>query len=250
MLDPNAAIVRLITVLPMAALLVCACSGAPTVPTSPAPQPAAEVTLEPQPSRSPSGDAALERRLAGVELQLLEATAQVAELQERLDEARREVVRSMARMQSVATRAEAASGMAEAELALQSLPAGAAPRTTADIRQLTQQSGLEFEKANYGGALYLANQAKSAALTARGQLAEAQDVATRPDERSLALPLQLKTTTGANVRSGPGTGFGVVFTLPPESPVVAYSSAEQWLRIVDGSGRRGWISQSLIRGRP
>jgi uncharacterized protein YgiM (DUF1202 family) len=250
MLDPNAAIVRLITVLPMAALLVCACSGAPAVPASPAPQPAAEVTLEAQRSRSPSADAALERRLAGVELQLLEATAQVAELQERLDEARREVVRSMARMQSVATRAEAASGMAEAELALQSLPAGAAPRATADIRQLMQESGLEFEKGNYGGALYLANQAKGAALTARGQLAEAQDVSTRPDERSLAPPLQLKTTTGANVRSGPGTGFGVVFTLPPESPVVAYSSAEQWLRIVDGSGRRGWISQSLIRGRP
>jgi uncharacterized protein YraI len=62
--------------------------------------------------------------------------------------------------------------------------------------------------------------------------------------------ISLETTTGANVRAGPGTGFGVVYTLPARSRVVAYSSAEQWLRVVDDSGRRGWISQSLIRGRP
>jgi uncharacterized protein YgiM (DUF1202 family) len=245
MLDPRHTIVRL---LPMAALLVCSCSSAPIAP---APQASDESAAAPPPARvSASPDPALERRVAGLELQVLETAAQVEELQARLDEARREVVRSMARQQSVATRAEAASGIAEAELALQSLPAGAAPRATADIRQLTQQSSAEFEKSNYGGALYLANQAKSAALIARGQLAEAQEGPLQQHERSLALPLQLETTTGANVRSGPGTGFGVQFTLPPQSRVVAYSSAEQWLRIVDDSGRRGWISQGLIRGRP
>ncbi len=250
MLDPTATIVRLVTVLPMAALLTCACSGLPAAPALPAPPPAAEAAVEAQPTRPPGAEQAFERQIASLELQLLEATAQVGELQERLDEARREVVRSMARMQSVATRAEAASGMAEAELALQSMPDSAAPRAAAEIRQLTQQSGVEFEKSNYGGALYLANQAKSAALSARGQLAEVEEASLRPHERSLALPLQLETTTGANVRSGPGTGFGVVFTLPPQTPVVAYSSAEQWLRIADNTGRRGWISQSLIRGRP
>ena len=249
MLDPAPTIVRLITVLPMAALLVSGCSSLPAAPASPAPPPGTNVALEAQPAPAPSADAALEREIAGLELQLLEAAAEVGELQERLDEARREVVRSMARQQSVATRAEAASGMAEAELALQSLPASAASRAE-EIRELTQESSAEFEKANYGGALYLANQAKGAALIARGQLAEAQEGPLQQHERSLALPLQLETTTGANVRSGPGTGFGVVFTLPQQSPVVAYSSAEQWLRIVDDTGRRGWISQSLIRGRP
>jgi SH3-like domain-containing protein len=52
------------------------------------------------------------------------------------------------------------------------------------------------------------------------------------------------------VRSGPGTTFGIVYTLPARSRVVAYSSADLWLRVVDDSGRRGWISQSLIRGQP
>lgn len=250
MLDPTPTIVRLITVLPTAALLVSACSGFGSAPTSPAAPPVAEAAADPQPLPSSSADAALERQIAGLELQLLERKAQVDLLQEQLDEARREVVRSMARLQSVATRAEAASGIAEAELALQSLPDSAAPGATADIRRLTQLSSAEFEKTNYGGALYLANQAKSAAMNARGQLAEVETGQPRPSERSLALPLQLETTTGTNVRSGPGTTFSVLFTLPAQSPVVAYSSAEQWLRIVDNSGRRGWISQTLIRGQP
>ncbi|HEX7237739.1 MAG TPA: SH3 domain-containing protein [Gammaproteobacteria bacterium] len=226
------------------AVLLAACSSAPTSSAAPA---VAETALEqpPAPART-APDAATERRIASLELQLLEKAAEIDQLQEQLDEARREVVRSMARMQSVATRAEAASGIAEAELALQSMPANVAARP----RQLTEQASDAFEKANYGGALYLANQAKSAALAARGQIAEVDGDSLRPEERALALPLQLETTTGANVRSGPGTGFGVVYTLPARSRVVAYSSAEQWLRVVDDSGRRGWISQNLIRGRP
>jgi uncharacterized protein YgiM (DUF1202 family) len=223
------------------------CTSLP--PSSPAPAAEAAPAVEPAPRR-PTQDAALERQVASLELQLLERTAQVEELHEQLDEARREVVRSMARSQSVATRAEAASGIAEAELALQSLPDGGARGASADIERLTQLSSAEFEKSNYGGALYLANQAKSAAMSARGRLAEVETGPLRPYERSLALPLQLETTTGTNVRSGPGTTFGVLFTLPAQSSVVAYSSAEQWLRIVDDAGRRGWISQSLIRGRP
>src|SRR6266850_1034258 len=66
-------------------------------------------------------DTALEQRAARLELKVLEQEAQVDELQSRLDDARHEVVRAMAKLQSLATRAEAASGMAEAEIALQAL---------------------------------------------------------------------------------------------------------------------------------
>jgi uncharacterized coiled-coil protein SlyX len=241
--------VRVATAAVAAACMASGCSLPPSLAPS-SPPPAAETAndLEPALPR-PAPDPALERRVASLELQLLERAAQVEELEGQLDEARREVVRSMARLQSIATRAEAASGIAEAELAVESLPATAAG-ATADIRRLTELSSAEFEKSNYGGALYLANQAKSAALSARGQLAEVEIGPLKPFERSLALPLELQTTTGTNVRSGPGTTFDVLFTLPAQSPVVAYSSAEQWLRIVDDAGRRGWISQTLIRGRP
>ena len=245
MLDPTATPFRL-ALLPAVACWLTACGA--FAPNAAAPEePSAQTTVQPE-APPPTPSPADERRIASLELQVLEKSAQIEQLQDQLDEARREVVRSMARQQSVATRAEAASGIAEAELALQSMPDNVA--ASAAVRKLTEQASAEFEKANYGGALYLANQAKSSALTAPGQIADTDRGSLRPYERSLALPLQLETTTGANVRSGPGTGFGVVYTLPARSRVVAYSSAEQWLRVVDDSGRRGWISQSLIRGRP
>ena len=224
MLDPTATLVR-IAALPAIACWLTACTIAPTAPAPepPSVEPTPPVQAAPPPAPPPAPDAAEQRRVANLELQVLEKSALIEQLQAQLDEARREVVRSMARLQSTATRAEAASGIAEAELAANSLPDTVA--VAAAIRTLTEQSSAEFERANYGGALYLANQAKSVALAARGQDGEGDQGSLRPYERSLALPLPLETRTRANVRSGPGTGFGVVYTLPAESRVVAYSSA-------------------------
>ncbi len=120
-------------------------------------------------------DPALEQRVSRLELRLLERDAQVADLQARLDEARREVVRAMAKLQTLATRAEAASAMAEAEIALQSLKAntGSEAADLVQVQRLLRLSAQEFDKQNYGGALYLANQAKSVLATGREGLPRA-----------------------------------------------------------------------------
>src|SRR5947208_9226082 len=124
------------------------------------------------PSRDPARvppsvahDTALEQRAARLELKLLEQEAQVAELQNRLDDARREVVRTMAKLQSLATRAEAASGMAEAEIALQALRSANGNKSSASPEYaqgtaLLQLATTEFDQQNYAGALYLATEAK------------------------------------------------------------------------------------------
>ena len=82
------------------------------------------------------------------------------------------------------------------------------------------------------------------------QLADTGGRALRPGEQTFSLPLPLETTTGANVRDGPGVRFDVLYVLPAGAALTAHSSAEQWLRVTDASGRPGWISQSLIRQRP
>lgn len=233
----------------VAVLMTSACSGWGTA-ADPSPAQPAVAASAPPPHPVAAPDAALEQRIAALELQLLEKDAQVDELRVRLDDARREVVRAMAKLQSAATRAEAASGMAEAEIALEALGVTAAAPAGTEVSGLIQSSTAEFDRQNYGGALYLANQAKSAAAAARGQLAGVEQGATRPGEQPFALPLQLQTTANANVRGGPGTGFEVLFTLPPGASLTGYSSAERWLRVADDSGRRGWIFQNLIRGRP
>src|SRR5207245_3603005 len=155
----------------VAAVLLTACphphaSNPPPVRT---PRDSARVSRQPVVVR----DTALEQRAARLELKVLEQEAQVAELQSRLDDARREVVRAMAKLQSLATRAEAASGMAEAEIALQALRSANGsnsqpPPEYAQGTQLLQLSTGEFDQQNYAGALYLATEAKNAAAAGQG----------------------------------------------------------------------------------
>jgi uncharacterized coiled-coil protein SlyX len=132
-------------------LLTGACASKPEPAQSPAPRTRA-------PAAPPRSD--LEKRVARLELSLMDREAQVEELQKRLEETRQEVVRAMAKLQTLASRAEAASGIAEAEVALQPLKAvpgqTAAPEATQASR-LLRESSSEFDKENYGGAVYLAN---------------------------------------------------------------------------------------------
>jgi uncharacterized protein YgiM (DUF1202 family) len=155
----------------------------------------------------------------------------------------------MAKLQSLATRAEAASGMAEAEIALDSLKAPGGQQPPPEVAQgarLLQLSTAEFNKQNYGGALYLANQAKIAAGAGHGRLANIDAAPLRPGEVVLALPLRLRTVSTGNVREGPGTDYKVLFTLEPHSEVVGYSYVDTWLRVSNEAGRGGWIYYTLV----
>jgi TolA-binding protein len=192
-----------------------------------------------------------EQRAVRLQLLLLERDAQVNQLQDQLDAARREVVRAMAKLQTLASRAEAASGMAEAEVALQSLhvPPGQTPPGIEEARRLIEQASQEFNKGNYAGALYLANQAKSATGAGRTVLATSDSTPLRQGEVVFALPLALQTTGRANVREGPGSGFRVLFTLDGGVPITGYSYDEQWVRVIDDAGRSGWVHFGLIARR-
>src|SRR5438094_10072200 len=163
----------------LAALLGAACRPhhPANAPPMRVPRDTARVT-----QRSPAvvRDTALEQRAARLELKVLEQAAQVEELQRRLDDARREVVRAMAKLQSLATRAEAASGMAEAEIALQALrsaggagsnPQAPTPPEYGQGTQLLQLATTEFDQQNYAGALYLAAEAKNAASAGQARVA-------------------------------------------------------------------------------
>jgi hypothetical protein len=229
--------------------LIAACASLPAHRESAPPEEPAQVSAPPSQvvvTRGPE----LERKLARTELLLLEKEAQVNELQTRLEDARQEVVRAMAKQQSLASRAEAASGMAEAEIALQSLRAPAGARGAPEVTSLIRLSNAEFEKQNYAGALYLASQAKGAAFAARGQFSSVDRGPLREGEAIFASPLTLQTTKRANVREGPGGDFRILFTLQAGAALTGYSHAEEWVRITDESGRDGWINQSLIGRRP
>ena len=196
-------------------------------------------------------DAELERRVARLELRVLEKETQVEQLQSRLDDTRDEVVRTMAKLETLASRAEAASAMAEADVALQSLRTNAGGQPLPEIAQasrLVQQSNAEFNRQNFGGALYLANQAKGVATSGR-ERAAANRGAARSGETQFAVPIRVKVLNRGNVREGPGTSFAVAFPAESGVTLTAYSYTEDWVRVSDEAGRSGWIFRALV-GRP
>lgn len=238
----------------LAALLGAGCR--PSRPANPPPQRGSrDSSRVAARAPGPARDTALEQRAARLELKVLEQEAQVSELQNRLDDARREVVRAMAKLQSLATRAEAASGMAEAEIALQALRTANGSSSPSPEweqgNQLLQLATAEFDQQNYAGALYLATEAKNAAAAGRGRVGSGDrgGGAMRRGEVPFAIPLQVQTTGRANVREGPGANFKVLFTLENGVPLVGYSYVDLWVRVRADDDRTGWIHQTLIGRR-
>lgn len=193
-------------------------------------------------------DTELEERVATLQFQLLERTAQFGEIQRQLAEARQEVVRQMARLQTLASRADAASAMAEAEIGVEALIAaeGGASLEGAQARRFLELSTTEFADENYAGALYLASQARSLARAGGSRLTDVEQEDLQPSEVQFALPVPLETRTRSNIRSGPGLTFRVLVTLDASTPLVGHSHTELWVRIADDQGLDGWIFHDLV----
>ncbi|UCG12212.1 MAG: SH3 domain-containing protein [Deltaproteobacteria bacterium] len=202
----------------------------------------------------------LEDNLATLQWRLLEKDAQINELMERqasqqrmLDEAVVEVVRAKAKRRSLESKAEAASNMAEAEIAIKALKTqitgGEQDPEILKAEQLLKMGALEFEKENYGGALYLTSQAKGHIKIGQMRLSNRENMAPVDGEILFAQPLPLQVLKKSNLRQGPDLKHKVVTTLSKGVKVTGYSYKGQWVRIKTGDGTHGWIYQTLVGGR-
>lgn len=193
---------------------------------------------------------ALEQQVARLTIRLLEQEAQLEQLRAQRDAAFQEVLRATAKLQIVASRAEAASAIAEAKLAVDAFTttAGDTVPEVLQAEQLLSLSGAELDRQNYGGALYLATQAKG--LTRAGAASGVgPQRPLRPEELPFALSLPLETVARSNIRDGPGLTFAVLFTLDAGVPLVGHSHLAEWIRVSDANGREGWIFYGLVRSR-
>jgi hypothetical protein len=195
-----------------------------------------------------AADQELEERIATLQFQLLERTAQVEDVQSQLEMARQEVVRQMARLQTLASRADAASAMAEAEIGVEALTSadGEEAPEAAQARRFLELSTAEFAVENYAGALYLASQARSLARIGDFRLTSIRDTEWQPREVRFALPVPLETLRRSNVRSGPGLNYRVLVTLDIGTPLVGRSHTELWVKITGENGTDGWIHHNLV----
>ena len=232
------------------AVLLAACAPTPT-PTVMAPGPGiVDTVVMVDTVRSETearANAELEDRVARQQIQILERDVLLEDLQGQLDATRLELVRNMARLQTQASRAEAASGMAEAEIAVATFKRALGAENLPELRraeELFAQSSAEFENANYGGALYLAAEVRTVARSGQTRLGRGGSLLA--GEEIFAVPVPLRTTDRSNVRSGPGLTFDIVFTADPETTLTGQSHTSQWVRIVDDQGRDGWVFHTLL----
>ena len=204
--------------------------------------------------------------LAKLQLRLLERDAQIKQLEERLnsqqemlDEAIQEVVRAKAKLRTLESKAEAASEMAEAEIAIKALKTQLAGQTrNPDLikaQELLKMSAQEFKKENYGGAVYLTSQAKGhirAAQIRLGGREKAAPIKRLPAVRGevfFALPLPLQVLKTSNLRAKADLEAKVITTLEKGTPLIGYSYKGQWVRVISEDGNNGWIFQTLVGGR-
>ena len=198
----------------------------------------------------------LETRVGERDLRILQKDALIQELEERLlaqqrslDNAIQEVVRAKAKQRSVGSRAQAASEIAEAEIALKTFRAKAAGtdnRELAQAEHLLKLASGEFRKQNFGGALYLTNQAKSRIKLGVVMLDDQQQVGGLAGETPFAVPVSLTLKATSNLRKGPGLEFEILDVLPKGTLLNGYSFKGSWLRVENGDGTTGWIHQSLV----
>jgi len=196
---------------------------------------------------------ALEEKVARLQLQLLEEESRNKELNKKLDEATLEVVRAKAKLHSLESKAEAASTLAEAEIALKTLKARpVAEENDAEVlhaESLLRASNLEIKKENYGGALYLATRAKQIIKDAQERTKDRERSSMMDGEVPFAVPLSLQLVTQGNIREGPGLDSRILVSLPKGSGLVGSSYRGMWVRVSTENGQEGWVYYNLVDSR-
>jgi hypothetical protein len=204
----------------------------------------------------------LERRIADSEIQLLQKEALNIELQrraalrqQRLDSAITEVVRTKSKLRTIESKAEAASTIAEAEIAVKSMQSRIDKRDKDQIevleksRRLLAQSTAEFKAQNFGGALYLAVQSKNQTTSSNGRFQNHDEGVRMAGETAFDHPLRLKLIKNTNLRTGPGLNYKVSNTLKIGTTIVGHAYKENWIRIDTEDDQTGWVHQSLVMAR-
>lgn len=186
----------------------------------------------------------LEEKLARLHLQGLEKDAEIRALNHKLEAAILEVVRAMAKLRGLSGRAEAASALAETEIALKSMPAD-----LPQAQQLLRMATEEFKKQNYDGTVYLTSQVKLLISSRTERPVRGAEAARTDGEQALSPVLALRTSNRSNVREGPGPAFKILFVVERGTPLSAVSYNGVWVRVKMDDGRGGWVHYSLVDQR-
>jgi hypothetical protein len=241
-----------------AAALVLIAGGCATPPPPPPPAAPAPV-VEPAPVLAcPTCDeqnrevARLHQELAARDAELRDLRAQHRDQIKALQESNRQAVRAKVKLRRLASQANAASYIAEVEVALETLrssPDAASRGTLIALPQaMLEAADVAFAQGDYGMAMDHAGQAEQ--MIAMLAEASARAAAARAHaEVAFEVPIPLRVKVDSRLRRQPRGNAPIVGIVSRASPVVALAYKGNWLRVRAENGRSGWIHQTLLEMR-
>lgn len=196
---------------------------------------------------------ARDKAAARLQLEALDSSARIRELEAALEQREEELMRNQERLLRIDVRiqtltgpAQAASAIAEAESAYQ-IALGVGPiEATEVIPDWLDTSTSAYEAGNYAQAADLADQVMHR-LSNRGAALPLEQVASvKYPETPFISPLSFQVQVNSHVRRGPGMGFAPMAILPPQTQVTGLAWRGQWVKVLGPDQREGWIYRTLL----
>ncbi|MCC6193992.1 MAG: hypothetical protein IT518_05930 [Burkholderiales bacterium] len=240
----------------LACLIVAACAAPPSPePTMVLPAPLPAISLPapvcPQCIDQSQEIARLREDLASREAELKDLRSSQREQVKMIQETTREATRAKAKLRRLATQADAASYLAEVEVALAALRAtlpGAPPPMLVLAQGLLDAAAAPFREGDYGAAMDRTAQAEQLVSVVADQLPRAGR-ARVPGEVALSVTIPLRVVADTHLRREPAAKAALVASVKKDSPVTAQAYKGGWMRVAIEDGRIGWMSQAQLGAR-
>ncbi len=237
------------------ALSACISFHGPLVPTLEA-QETESGTTETQPTETPTTESEsaepsetsageLEEDLETLQRELEAIDRTFAGLEERLRASQSALEQSTERSQELADRAQLATDLAEARLALQSLPPATDAAATERIQRidvLLDTADEELSNDNVGNAQRVLQQA----ATLLDAVAPVERNDDGPPTGGAVSIGQLRTLDPTNLRRRPALTSDRISVLRKGALVRALARNGEWYEVETGDGQRGWVHSRLV----
>ena len=245
----------------MALLLAAIIAGCATPPPAQPPAPPAEPAREPPPPPvvCPTCDeqhreiARLRHDLASKDVEIRELRAQYRDQVKALQESSRQAARAAVKLHRLATQTDAASYLAEVEVALQTLrsspDAGSRSSLFAVAEGMLQSAAAAFERGDYGAAMDRTAQAQQLITMLADHRLRPTSKAQVSAEVPFQVPIPLRVKIDSNLRRQPRGNARVQGVLKSSTALLAYAYKGNWLRVEADDGRSGWLYQALFAGQ-
>jgi hypothetical protein len=193
----------------------------------------------------------LRQELATREAELRDLRSSQREQVKAVQESTREVTRARARMRRLATQADAASYLAEVEVALEAAratPSASRSPLLGLAQALVEGAQPPFAQGDYAAAMDRAAQAEQLIAAA----VEGTPAASRSPvagEVLLRVSVPLKAGAETRLRREPQQRAAVVATLRKDAALVAHAYKGRWMRVETEDGKFGWLPQASLAAR-